>query len=727
MPGPNAKYVGSTSCRSCHENFYQLWSTSHHGKAMQKFDSSFIKKVLVKHDKPLEIEGNMYQVEYNDTEGFVVEKKPSGETIKYPMLHILGGKNICYFLTKLERGRLQVLPLSFDVNKNIWFDTAKSALRHFTEGDEDEALPWRHRAYTFNTSCYSCHISQLQTNFSLDRDTYETTWKEDGINCETCHGPCSEHIESMKSIKYEGEVKKEDLKLIVTSDFNYEENNSMCAPCHAKMSQISNTYLPGDPYFDHYDLRTLEDRDFYPDGRDLGENYTMTLWHMNPCYKKGKLDCIHCHTSSGRYRFSDPKVADNACLPCHEKIVADSPAHTFHKDGTKGDQCVQCHMPYSFFGNMGRSDHSFLSPSPKAHEKFGSSNACLMCHKEKDNSWTAKALTKWYGPETDKRQDEVVRKAELVSLARKGDWSKLDEMLAEITRADRDEVYANSLIRLCATQSSPKVYAAFRKVITDKSPLVRASAAAGLYYEPSPASQKVLLKAIEDPIRLVRIRAAYALSPYSVESFDKEVQSKVLKAFDEYITALMTRPDDPYGHYNLGNFHVAQGDQKKGLHAYQTAVKLDPENVMSLVNMALLQSRFGDNLGSEKSLKQALKVEPKNSVAHLNLGMLQAELKKMKEAEYHFRQAWKHDESNAQAAYNLGVMLARDNLSESITWCSRASKLRPDMPHYAYSLAYYLYQAGSHQAAQAELMTLIKRHPDYQAAYGLLASLRQNK
>ncbi|MCK5011784.1 MAG: hypothetical protein KAS98_14915, partial [Deltaproteobacteria bacterium] len=29
--------TGSTSCRSCHEKFYQLWSTSYHGLAMQPY------------------------------------------------------------------------------------------------------------------------------------------------------------------------------------------------------------------------------------------------------------------------------------------------------------------------------------------------------------------------------------------------------------------------------------------------------------------------------------------------------------------------------------------------------------------------------------------------------------------------------------------------------------------------------------------------------------------
>jgi len=35
------RYTGTQSCRPCHENFYQLWLPSHHGKAMQAYDDRF--------------------------------------------------------------------------------------------------------------------------------------------------------------------------------------------------------------------------------------------------------------------------------------------------------------------------------------------------------------------------------------------------------------------------------------------------------------------------------------------------------------------------------------------------------------------------------------------------------------------------------------------------------------------------------------------------------------
>jgi hypothetical protein len=38
---------------------------------------------------------------------------------------------VLFFLTPLARGRLQVLPVAYDVHRREWFDTTASAMRHF--------------------------------------------------------------------------------------------------------------------------------------------------------------------------------------------------------------------------------------------------------------------------------------------------------------------------------------------------------------------------------------------------------------------------------------------------------------------------------------------------------------------------------------------------------------------------------------------------------------------
>ena len=305
----------------------------------------------------------------------------------------MGGKNVFYFLTPLERGWLQVLPVAYDMRRQEWFDTTASAMRHF--GDRrDEALYWKDRPLTFNTSCFSCHVSQLSKNYDLKSDSYHTTWAEPGINCETCHGPSAGHVQLFRNLPT-NQPAPADIKLIVVSKMTTEQRNDTCAPCHAKMTPITMNFAPGDCYFDHFDLAGFENADFYADGRDLGENYTFTQWRLSPCAKSGQLDCIHCHTSSGRYRFKDSATPNEACLPCHAKTVADASAHTHHKAGTAGNECISCHMPMTEFARMKRSDHSMRPPTPATTLVYNSPNACNLCHTNKGATWADKLVRQW--------------------------------------------------------------------------------------------------------------------------------------------------------------------------------------------------------------------------------------------------------------------------------------------------------------------------------------------
>lgn len=81
------EFVGSQSGLECHALFNGLWSKSHDIQGMPPFTAD--------------------------------------------LARALGGKNRCYFLTPLERGRIQVLPVAYGVNCCEWFDTAASVSHHF--------------------------------------------------------------------------------------------------------------------------------------------------------------------------------------------------------------------------------------------------------------------------------------------------------------------------------------------------------------------------------------------------------------------------------------------------------------------------------------------------------------------------------------------------------------------------------------------------------------------
>ncbi len=169
-PVPQAKneqkaLAGSKNCRDCHEEFYKLWSTSWHGLAMQPYTAEFAKANLTSQEGDVTIGKRKYQAEVGHGAGYVREIGPNGEQ-KYPIAHVMGGKNVYYFLTPLERGRLQVLPVAYDVHKKTWYDMAASGVRHFPDR-RDEALDWTDRMFSFNTTCFNCHVSELATNYDL--------------------------------------------------------------------------------------------------------------------------------------------------------------------------------------------------------------------------------------------------------------------------------------------------------------------------------------------------------------------------------------------------------------------------------------------------------------------------------------------------------------------------------------------------------------------------------
>jgi tetratricopeptide (TPR) repeat protein len=451
------------------------------------------------------------------------------------------------------------------------------------------------------------------------------------------------------------------------------------------MSPISAEFRPGDRFFDHYDLVALEHRDFYPDGRDLGENYTYTAWMLSPCVKSGQLDCVHCHTSSGRYRFAGEKT-NEACLPCHREKVADPAAHSRHRAGTPGAECVSCHMPMTSFARMRRSDHSMRPPAPAASIEFGSPNACNLCHADKDAAWADRTVRQWRSRDY---QTPILRQARLVDAARKRDWSRLDEILDYLRSPGRDEIYAASLARLLRQCEDGRKWPVLLGLLKDPSPLVRASAADALAGGAGPEVIAALAEAAADGFRLVRIRAAAVLAAVPEEYLDPGQREAVRRATTELIASLKTRPDDAGSHASLGNFHFSRREADRAIASFETALRLQPDGVATLVNASLAYNIAGRNDRAEEHLRRALQIEPGNAAAHFNLGLLLGEMGRPAEAKAELEAALRADPQMAAAAFNLCVLAGEANLGEALRYCALAVRLRPGERRYAEALAYY--------------------------------------
>jgi tetratricopeptide (TPR) repeat protein len=714
--------AGSATCRSCHEKFYGLWAGSWHGLAMRPYSDNFAAANLTAQTTDIAVGEASYRVEIGPGEGWVRERAGDVER-RYRIVEALGGKDVVYLLTEFDRGRLQTLPVAYDVRKREWFDMAASGAPHASPA-APQPLDWKDRRFTFNMACRGCHVSQIANAYDPATDAYRTNWSEPGVNCETCHGPGQAHIDACLAAP--AGKPPEDLRIIrIKRDFDHAQTNALCGACHAKATPITASFAPGDRFSDHFELAAYDNPDFYPDGRDLGENYTYTSWSRSPCVAAGELDCLHCHTSSGRYKFADADHADDACQPCHAGVVADAAGHSHHPAGTRGARCVACHMPTTEFARMRRSDHSMLPPTPAASLAYGSPNACTICHADRDAAWADAAVRGWYG---GGYQAPLLDQAALIAAARRGDWGRLADMLAVVASPASNELIAATLTRLLRSCPDPRKWDAILDAARSPSPLTRAAAAEALAALASRQAVDALAAASADDSRVVRVRAAASLAGLPADALRlSPVQARAVKAAtEEHIASLLVSPDSWASQYDLGNFHLGQGDLALAVAAYETATRLDPSAAPPLINAAIAYARLGRNDKAEAALAAALKLEPDNAAAHFNMGLLQAELGDAAAAERHLRAALQARPDMAEAAYNLGVLLAPDRPGEALGFLRQAAGLDPLEPRYAYTLAFFTASGGDHPGAAQILKDLLARRPDYRPAAQLLDAIERS-
>jgi tetratricopeptide (TPR) repeat protein len=712
------EYLGSSDCISCHERFYELWSTSHHGKAMEAFSVS-LSKTLTPMTEPIMIGKEKFIVEFDEHGGILKGVFEDGTEKIWRLRHSFGGRNVRYFLIPMDKGKLQVAPLAYYVHQGRWYDATASMVRDFQDdGPADEAVHWTDRSLTFNTSCHDCHVSQLEKNYNPEDDSYTTTWKEPGINCETCHGPAEAHVKAAEAAAARGEeLASDDLKLLrFHEDLDMAQRDSTCGPCHTKGQVLTRDFTPGELYFDHYDLTSYEDRDFWPDGRDLGENYTQTGWMANQCNLKqpGTLECIHCHTSSGRFRFKENP--NQSCLPCHEKRVENIHRHSHHSAET-GVTCVDCHMPTTAQAYMSRSDHTFRPPSPAATLEFGSPNACNLCHhnqeaimgnyaghKKEDAEWAAKHVKEWFG---DDSGATILEQGRIIQACRKYEWDKLPEILAYLENPNCDPANSVAILRLLNNCPHPEKWPAIRKQTGHEHEWVRATAAASLQYDMAPATTEALLRLAADRYRTVRIRAAGSLLTRNLAGYTDEQHAAYDKAHEEYWNSLIIWPDRWSTHYNQGIYYDRIGDPEKSLAAYEKSMELRNDVIQPMINAAMVHARSGNSTNAYEMLQRALTIEPTDPMVNFNVALLEAEFNQLDQAATHLRAALKADPQMAQAAYNLGVLLCRANKDEGFKWLESAATLVPENWTYTSSYLFFLQQANRSTEAEPFLVAVI--------------------
>jgi hypothetical protein len=208
-----------------------------------------------------------------------------------------------------------------------------------------------------------------------------------------------------------------------TSDNEIE----MCARCHARRSPISGGYVHGEPLLDHYLPRLLDEGMYHADGQIDDEVYVYGSFVQSKMFHAG-VTCSDCHEP---HSLELRAPGNGVCLQCHTAKKYDAESHHFHKPGSTGASCAECHMPPKTFMVIDpRHDHSIRIPRPDLSVELGTPNACNNCHEDKSDEWAAAQLKDWYGHAPRSFQTY----ARTFAASRSGD-SRIGESLLQLIQA----------------------------------------------------------------------------------------------------------------------------------------------------------------------------------------------------------------------------------------------------------------------------------------------------
>ena len=572
-----AHYVGRDACIACHQTEYELWKGSDHDRAMEIATDEtvlgdFNDVTFTRFDETTRF--------FRDGKKFMVNAEgPDGKYHDYQIKYTFGIRPLQQYMVEFPDGRVQVLRVSWDVDKNEWFYVAPTdaADERLPAGDP---LHWTGLAQNWNTMCAECHSTDYHKNYDLATNTYDSKFFEIDVSCEACHGPGSLHVElaNRRGLFWDRNVHY-GLTNVMKGAPNSRQVET-CAPCHARRSIIHPDYRPGDAFLDAFQPSLLDAGLYHDDGQILDEVYEYGSFTQSKMYHKG-VRCSDCHDPHS-LKLKYP--GNQLCAQCHEPGKYDGAGHNHHPNAAPGSpetQCVTCHMPHTTYMEIDeRRDHGIRVPRPDLTVKYGVPNVCNRCHtKPHENpQWAADRIVEWYGP---KRPDDP-HYAEAFALARRGDPAGFELLAEAIDKPESPEIVRATAIELLQRYPTPESARIRRKALSDPSALVRASAVRSFAADATSEEgltarvvQEVGPK-LKDRSRAVRLAAANRLLDDAGDLSDSQYRSSLDQAVKEYRAGQEVQLDRAQASRNLANLSLQTGDPLAAVKSLRDAIRIEP-------------------------------------------------------------------------------------------------------------------------------------------------------
>jgi len=653
----------------------------------------------------------------------------AGELEDFVVKYTFGVAPLQQYLVEMPGGHVQSLPLAWDTRSNAeggqrWFH-----LYPDEKVGNGDVLHWTGRDQNWNYMCAECHSTNLQKNYSVENDTFATTWSEINIGCEGCHGPASRHVARAKSGSG-GAGLTVDLDdrgravwaMNTTTGIARRSETLMRAPrqpeacgrCHARRSIVIENYEFGRPLHDTHRPSLLDEFLYYPDGQILEEVYVYGSFLQSRMYQAG-VSCSDCHDPHSARLRTGGKASD-ICNTCHLPAKFSGSEHHRHQPGNA--ECVDCHMPSRTYMVVDdRRDHSFRIPRPDLTLSTGSPNACNQCHDDRDAQWALNAVQDWYGPRSDAHY------AEAIYAGRNGLPRANELLVAASGNSQYPGIARATSLSLLRPPYSREVLEDIRRSLADADSLIRSAALDAL----SSAAPELVLEwtpaLLTDPVRSVRIDAARVVSPLQASLRGEQVAG-FRSANNERMAAQYAIAERPEAHMNLGNLHTDADDIDRAEAAFRHALQLAPRAVAARINLAELYARNARPDEAEQVLREGITRGENEAILHHSLGLLLVRGGRLDAALLELAAAAELQPDSARFVYVYAVALkSTGTLELAIEKMQDAARRFPADFDIHWALATMLRDAGRVDEAREVAATMVETFPQIEGVRNLLQSL----
>ncbi len=638
-------FAGSAVCAGCHLAQAKAWKRSQHAHAMQEASAA---SVLADFNGAEAHHFSSNARFYRKDNGYFVETEgKDGKQAGFEVKYTFGLDPLQQYLVEFPDGRLQALPYAWDARPQ-----SEGGQRWFhLYPDEDippsDALHWTGPLQNWNYMCAECHSTNVHKNYDAATDSFHTTFSEVSVGCEACHGPGAGHVQWARG----GRPAAIAHKGFPAAGAAPSGVNGTCDRCHSRRGEFSEAWLPGQPLADTHLPVFLTPDLFEDDGQMKDEVFNTSPFQQSKMFAKGVV-CTNCHDPhSGDLKAAKSEV----CSQCHAPETFATAAHTGHAAGPGAPDCIACHMPVRTYMVVDRRhDHSFRIPRPDLTLKIGTPDSCTAsCHKDRDAAWAAAAVERRLGPMRKGFQTyaEAFHRARL-------DQPQARDLLLKAARDPATPAIARgTALLLLRDRPSAAVEAEAARSVHDSDPIVRIGALRALEPMPLDARWRAAMAALSDPVRAVRIEAAYLLADMPAASLDGNARRAFDLASQEYVAAKQFNADRAEERSNLAGFYGRQGAAGLAEQEYLAAIKLAPRLIPPRIDLADLYRAMGREADAEKLLRQTIFELPEAAAPHHALGLALIRQKRYAEAMESLKRAAGLEPSQPRYAYVYAVAL----------------------------------------------------------------------